>query len=81
MNAFKDFINFYQLENIKSDTIVYVIKDIVIRMNLSLSNCRGQTYDGSSNMMEKKSQFRLKFLESSQKLLTYTVKDIPSECQ
>ena len=81
LNAFKDFINFHQLENIKSDTIVYVIKDILIRMNLSLSNCRGQTYDGASNMMEKKSEFRLKFLQSSQKLLTYTVKDIPSECQ
>ena len=55
LNAFEDFINFYLLENIKSDTIVYVIKDILIRMNLSLSNCRGQTYDGASNMMGKKS--------------------------
>ena len=55
LNAFEDFIGFYQLENIKSDTIGHVIRDILIRMNLSLSNCRGQTYDGASNMMGKKS--------------------------
>ena len=55
LNAFEDFIGFCQLENIKSDTVVHVIRDILIRMNLSLSNCRGQTYDGASNMMGKKS--------------------------
>ena len=55
MDPFEDFIDFYELENIKSNTIVRVIKDILIRLNLSLENCRGQTYDGASNMMGKKS--------------------------
>ena len=32
LNAFEDFIDFYQLENIKSSTIVLVIKDIFMRM-------------------------------------------------
>jgi hypothetical protein len=55
LDPFEDFIGFHQLENIKSDTIVRVIKDILVRLNLTLDNCRGQTYDGASNMMGKKS--------------------------
>ena len=55
LDPFEDFIGFYELENIKSNTIVRVIKDILIRLNLSLENCRGQMYDGASNMMGKKS--------------------------
>ena len=38
LNAFEDFIGFHQLENIKDNTILHLIKDILIRMNLSLSN-------------------------------------------
>ena len=55
LNSFEDFIGFHQLENIKSDIIVRAIKDILLRINLNLENCRGQTYDGASNMMGKKS--------------------------
>ena len=55
LDPFEDFVGFYELENIKSNTIVRVIKDILIRLNLSLENCRGQMYDGTSNMMGKKS--------------------------
>ena len=35
--------------------MVHAIKDILIRMNLSLSNFRGQTYDGALNMVAKNS--------------------------
>ena len=55
LNAFKDFRGFYLLENIKGGTIVHVIKDILIRISLRLSNCRGQTYDWAPNMMGKES--------------------------
>ena len=64
LNAFEDFISFYQLENIKSDTIVHVIKDILIRMNLS---CRGQTYDVASNMVGKKSRVSTQILAEQPK--------------
>ena len=49
------FIGFYKIANIKSDTIVNSIKDILLRLQLSLENCRGQTYDGASNMVGRKS--------------------------
>ena len=51
----EDFIGFYNIPNIKSDTIASVIKDIIIRVCLSLDQCRGQCYDGASNMLGKKS--------------------------
>ena len=38
-----------------SDTVVSVIKDAFIRLQLSLQNCRGQCYDCASNMLGKRS--------------------------
>ena len=51
----EDFLVFYELNDIKSDSIVHAIKDVLLRSNLSLQSCWGQTYDGASNMMEEKS--------------------------
>ena len=51
----EDFLGFYELESINSVTVVNAIKDILLRFNFSLQHCRGQTYDGASNMMRKKS--------------------------
>ena len=47
----EEFLRFYELENIKSDTIVGVIKDIMVRLNIQLENFRGQTYNGASKML------------------------------
>ena len=46
----QDFLGLYQVDNICADTLVAVIKNTLIRMNLSLSKCRGQCYDGASTM-------------------------------
>ena len=37
-------------------TIVTAIKNALIRFDLPISKCRGQTYDGVFNMMGEKSQ-------------------------
>ena len=89
LNPFEDFIGIYQLKNIKSNTIVLVIKDILIRINLSFDNCRGQAYVGASNMMGKKSGVSAQILAELQKLvalhcqrhsLGLTVKSLTKEC-
>ena len=36
--------------NIKADTLVTVIKGVSIRLNIPISNARGQCYDGPENM-------------------------------
>ena len=55
LEAHEDFLGFYLIPNIASDTVVSVIKDAFIRLQLSLQSCRGQCYDGASNMLGKRS--------------------------
>ena len=51
----EEFLGFYEVKNIKSDTIVCANKDMLLRMQITLDNCRGQFYDATSNMLGKKS--------------------------
>ena len=46
----EDFIGLYKMASICASDIVSSIKDILLRINLSLANCRGQCYDGASTM-------------------------------
>ena len=41
LNPHEDFLGFYELTNIASDTIVSAIKDSLTRFNLPLSDLRG----------------------------------------
>ena len=55
LNTHETFLGFYEIPNIKSSTIVSVIKYILTKYQLSLENFRGQCYDGASNMLGKTS--------------------------
>ena len=46
----EDTLGLFQLPNTKSDTVFHVIKDILIRCSLPLSQCCGQAFDSASNM-------------------------------
>ena len=52
-NVDEDFLGFYEISNVKSETVFKAIKDILLRFYLDLNDCRGQTYNGTSNMMGK----------------------------
>lgn len=54
-------IGLHHVNNITSDTIVHVLTDTICRMNLSMSMCRRQCYDGASNM--KKVSKEIKTIE------------------
>ena len=56
------FLGLYELETIKSVTVANATKDILLRFNLSIHYSRGQTYDGASNMMVRKSGMANKLL-------------------
>ncbi len=47
---FEEFIGLYDVESITANHLVACLKDCLLRMNISLSNCRAQCYDGASNM-------------------------------
>lgn len=49
-----EFIGLYAMDAIDADSLTFSIKDVLLRMALPLSNCRGQCYDGVSNMSRAK---------------------------
>ena len=53
LDVHEDFLGFYKIPSIASETVVSVIKDTFIRLQLSFQYCRGQCYDGGSNMLGK----------------------------
>ena len=85
----EEFLGFYELENIKSGTTVRVIKDIMVRLNIQIENCRGQTYDGASNILGKKSGVATQILSGQPKAvvthcqghsLSLAAKDLTTNC-
>ncbi|KAJ8044920.1 Zinc finger MYM-type protein 1 [Holothuria leucospilota] len=53
----EDFVGFYEIPNITANTIVGAIKDVLIRLNLSLNNCRGQRFDVGGPMAGSRNGF------------------------
>ena len=51
----EEFIGLYNVPSIDSATVVGMIKDVMIRMNLNINKIRGQCYDGASAMKGSKS--------------------------
>lgn len=50
----EDVIGLRQVDTIDANCLASAIKDVLLRMNLKLSDCRGQCYDGASNMTGSK---------------------------
>ena len=46
----EEFTGLAKVPLIDANTLTETIEDSLLRMNLSLKNCRGQCYDGASNM-------------------------------
>ena len=50
LTAHEEFIGLYSVDRTDAATLVHIIKDTLIRLNLKLEHCRGQCYDGAANM-------------------------------
>ena len=70
LKVIEDFLGYYELPNIQSDTIVAAIEDSVIRFELPLQNLREQTYHAASNMMGKNSGVTQQILKEQLKALS-----------
>ena len=53
--AHEELVALYAVDNITSETLVNSLKDVLLRMDLSVQNCRGQCYDGANNIVGCKS--------------------------
>lgn len=47
----EDLIGLYQVDDITAATLFSSLKDVLLRLNLSIHNCRSQCFDGTSNMV------------------------------
>ena len=59
----EDFVCLYEVESTEAARLHQVIIDVFLRLNLSVSNIRGQCYDGASAMSGKKSGVVVKIQE------------------
>ena len=71
----EDFVGIYMVDSIEVNALVAVLKDVILRMNLELNKCRGQCYDGASNMagIRNGTAALLKYLKMSHMLFIHTV--------
>ena len=59
----KSFIGLYQVDSIDAIFLLVSIKDVLVQMNVKLSHCHGQYYDGASNMSGARKGVATKILE------------------
>lgn len=59
----EDPVGLFRLPNAMAETIYSVIKDLLIRCELPLQFCRGQTYDSAANMLGKRSRVAARMLD------------------
>ena len=70
LEAHEQFIGLLPLKGTSADDVFPIIKDVLLHLNLNISDARGQCYDGARAMMGKQSGVATKFKEINFKMLT-----------
>ena len=65
LEAHEEMMGFYKLNNIEANTVVSANKDVLSRLHLPMSRCRGQYYDGASTMKGSKSGVAKQLLDEA----------------
>ena len=65
----EEFLGLYVCPDITANTNVKVLKDVLLRLNLKLSRCRGQCYDGGSNMAGSRNGVKSQLLKEEPRAL------------
>ena len=61
LNEHEKFIGLYQVSTIDAESLVSAIRDVLLRMNVKVADCRGQCYDGASNRVSNQFSFLINF--------------------
>ena len=69
LEVHEEFIGLYSLESTSAESLFSTIKDILLRMNLRIKKCRGQSYDGASSMSGHKSGVAKKIMDLESRAL------------
>ena len=70
LEAHTEFIGLHPLKGTSADLVCPVIKDVLLRLNLNISDARGQCYNGAGAMMGTKSAVATKYKKIYSKMLT-----------
>ena len=73
LEVHEDFLGFYEIENIKSDTIVSAIKDVLLRLICHLTFAVAKFMTEQAIWSVKKVVLQHKFLKFNQRLFSRTV--------
>ncbi|CAF0953813.1 unnamed protein product [Adineta steineri] len=88
-NVFEDVIGLYEISRQNAPTIVEAILDTLTRCGLDIANCRGQSYDGASNMsgiyggvsaLILKQQGKAMYVHCNAHCLDLAIQDLTSRC-
>ncbi len=69
LDVHEEFVGLHMVDSVDANTRVKVIKDTLLRFNLSLSRIRGQWYDGASSMAGARSGVATQLLQEEPKAL------------
>ena len=69
LEVHEGFLGLYEIPNIAANTIVSVITDTLLRMNLPFSRCRGQCYDRAKNMAGERGGVAKQIMEKEKRAL------------
>ena len=72
------FTGLYQVESINANCLVFAIKDALFLMEHQLSACRGQCYNGTSNMSDNRNGVATQ--TSTEEKSMYTVMECTQSC-
>ena len=57
----EEFIGLRKVNTITAVELVAILKDVLLRMNLNITHCRGQCYDGAANMCGARNDIATQF--------------------
>lgn len=77
----EDVIGWYNVDTIGSNKLVATIEDALLRMNLNLTQCCGQCYDGASNMVECKNGVATQLLAKEKRAVLTHCYGHASDCR
>ena len=69
LEVFEEFLGLYHVNSIAAEALTAVVKDILIRMNISINKLRGQCYDGCSTMSGKRSGVAKRISDEEQRAI------------
>ena len=74
--AHEEFVELHKVDQTDYDTVVVVLKDTLLRMNLKIEDCRDQCYDGAANITGPKKGVATQLRQTEPRaLLILTVMD------